>query len=99
MRLSSTVYFALCCATFFVSTFFADGPVRIEGVVRDSSGAVDTGADVALAAGNFAAKATSDTHGTFSFPGVPVTSGTLDVTAPGFSEVRQSWSAGEKASL
>jgi outer membrane receptor protein involved in Fe transport len=99
MRLSSTVYFALCCATFFVSTCFADGPVRIEGVVRDSSGAVVTGADVALAAGNFAAKATSDTHGTFSFPGVPVTSGTLDVTAPGFSEVRQSWSAGEKASL
>ena len=74
------------------------GPVlymNVEGVVRDSSGAVIGGAAVHLESGAFRASAQTDTQGQFALADVPRRSGTLSVTAEGFVEVLQSFSADE----
>jgi len=68
--------------------------VRVEGVVRDSSGAVIKGAAVNLESGSFRASSTTDERGEFSFADVPKGPGTLTVAAKGFEAVRKSWSGG-----
>ncbi|MFZ3217920.1 MAG: TonB-dependent receptor [Candidatus Acidiferrales bacterium] len=65
---------------------------RVEGVVRDSSGAAVTGAQVELHAGSFSASTVSDASGAFSFENVSASSGTLEVTAKGFARSEKSWS-------
>ena len=64
---------------------------RVEGVVRDLSGAVVPGAAVKLTAGAYTAATTTDSSGSFSFEGVPGTSGTVTVTAAGFVETSEQW--------
>jgi len=66
---------------------------RIQGVVRDATGAVVPGADVGLTAGSYSAATATDPSGSFSFDGVPATSGTITVTAKGFVEISQAWAA------
>ncbi len=66
----------------------------LQGVVRDSSGAVVSGAQVTLHAGTFSASATTDAQGKFEFDSVLASSGNVSVSAPGFSETRQDWTAG-----
>jgi len=66
---------------------------RVEGVVRDASGASVPGAKVELTAGTYSATAFTDTSGGFAFEAVPVTSGTITVNATGFRAVQQSWTA------
>jgi outer membrane receptor protein involved in Fe transport len=68
--------------------------VGVEGVVLDLSGASVPGAQVKLTAGTYSAERTTDTFGAFAFDGVPASSGTIIVTAKGFQQVRQSWTAG-----
>ena len=68
--------------------------IRIEGVVRDRSGAVIPGALVELESGDYRATNTSDPQGQFIFASVPGTSGTLVVSAKGFSSVREDWNSG-----
>lgn len=66
---------------------------RVEGIVRDSAGAVISGADVELRAGSYEARATSDAQGQFIFAPAPGMSGTVTAHAEGFSSLQQEWAA------
>lgn len=66
---------------------------RVEGIVRDASGTAVSGAHVELQAKGYSASASTDSSGSFIFDGVPVTSGTIVVTAKGFQKLQQPWSA------
>lgn len=66
---------------------------RVEGLLRDSSGAAVAGAQVELHAGSYSTTATSDSTGTFAFDNVPGISGTVVVTAKGFQPLEQKWTA------
>ena len=79
---------------FLVSVGALAGSVQtrsLEGVVKDSAGAVVTGAVVKLEAGTYQQTATTDGDGKFAFPQVPAQSGTLAVTAAGFRGIRSPW--------
>ena len=67
--------------------------VAVEGTVRDSGGAVVSGASVVLHSGSYQAAATTDPQGHFSFSTVALTSGTIEVSRDGFRSVERSWSA------
>ena len=67
--------------------------VRVEGVVRDTSGAVVPGAQIDLRADSYASALSSDSTGAFSFDHIPGRSGTVRVSANGFQQLTQSWSA------
>jgi outer membrane receptor protein involved in Fe transport len=73
--------------------------VRVEGVVRDSSGGSVPGAQVELHAQSFAASTITDAAGAFAFQNVQEPSGTLTVTANGFqsSTAQWTWSPGAPA--
>ncbi len=73
--------------------------VRVEGVVKDSSGAAVEGAKVDLHASNVERSATTDADGTFSFDGVPVGSGAVDVTLSGFNSLTRPWTAAAGATV
>ena len=64
---------------------------RIEGMVRDSSGASLPGALVEVRAGAFSASAVSDSGGAFAFENVPGEAGTVLVSAKGFQKIEQAW--------
>jgi outer membrane receptor protein involved in Fe transport len=66
---------------------------KVQGVVRDTSGAVVPGADIKLTEGTYSAATTTDPSGSFSFAPVPGTSGTITITAKGFVEISQTWTA------
>jgi outer membrane receptor protein involved in Fe transport len=75
--------------------------VRVEGTIRDSTGATVPNARIGLHAKTYTAAATTDSSGTFSFDHVPETSGSIVVTADGFERLEKSWdqSAGNTARL
>jgi outer membrane receptor protein involved in Fe transport len=64
---------------------------RIEGMVRDSSGASLPGALVEVRAGAFSASAVSDSGGAFAFENVPGEAGTVLLSAKGFQKIEQGW--------
>ncbi len=64
---------------------------QLTGVVKDASGAVIANAKVELHSGISRAITTTDQAGRFVFDNMPASEGILDVTAPGFSIARQSW--------
>jgi outer membrane receptor protein involved in Fe transport len=66
---------------------------RVEGVVRDSSGASIAAAQVELHAGSYSASTTTDSSGAFAFDHVPAASGTIIVNARGFDPLEKAWSA------
>ena len=66
---------------------------RVEGVVRDSSGASVPHAQVELRAPSYSATTSTGPAGTFIFENVPEASGTLRVTAKDLKPVEQAWSA------
>ena len=68
---------------------------RVEGVVRDSSGAVVAGAQVEMHAGPFSASVVTDASGAFAFESVAGVAGTLSVTAKGFQKIEQAWRRGD----
>jgi outer membrane receptor protein involved in Fe transport len=74
---------------------------RVEGVVRDGSGASIRGAKVQLNAKSYSASTTTDSTGGFVFENVPNLSGTLTVSGSGFGDVSKSWiaSAGGRVRL
>ncbi len=96
-----TVRSSVACAVGFIALIFLIAPVRgaqtagggarVEGVVRDSSGAVVPGAQVEAHAGAFAASTVSDPGGAFAFENVPGAAGTLLVSAKGFQKIEQAW--------
>ena len=67
--------------------------IRVEGVVRDGSGASVPGARVLLRAGSYSAGTATDSAGAFAFDGVTASTGMVVVTAKGFQPLRQAWSA------
>ncbi len=64
---------------------------RVEGVVRDSSGAVVPGARVEVHAGSFSASTVSDSGGAFAFENIPGAAGTVLVSATGFQNIEPAW--------
>ena len=65
---------------------------RVEGVVRDSSGALVPGAQVEVRAAAFSASTVTDGGGAFAFENVPAAAGTVLVSAKGFQKIEQAWS-------
>jgi outer membrane receptor protein involved in Fe transport len=72
---------------------------RVEGTVRDASGAVIADASVVLNSESYRVEATTDASGHFLFAAIPSSSGTVEIARDGFSTVRQSWNAGTNASV
>lgn len=70
--------------------------MTVDGVVRDSSGAVIRGAAVHLESGSFRVEAKTDEGGRFLFADVPQGAGTVAVSAEGFVTARQTWGEEEK---
>ena len=73
--------------------------VIVDGVVRDPTGAVISGATVNLQSGLFRAAAKTDNRGRFSFADVPQAVGTIQVTAEGFNAAHKSWSGDGNVAL
>jgi outer membrane receptor protein involved in Fe transport len=85
---------AFLCSLIFLSIPAAQAQnSRVEGVVRDASGASVPGAKVQLTAKSYSAAMTTDSSGAFAFESVPDLSGTLAVSASGFRSVTQSWTS------
>lgn len=66
---------------------------RVEGVVRDVTGAFVAGAKVELHATTYSANTTTSADGAFHFENVAASSGSITITAPGMKEARQQWDA------
>ena len=84
----------LIWALFFVALAFSDlsaQTAQVDGVVHDASGAVVADATVNLQSDPFRATNKTDHDGRFSFTHVLGTTGTLEVSAEGFTVARQSW--------
>ncbi len=71
--------------------------VRVEGIVRDSSGAAIVGAQIEIHAKSYSATTASDSAGAFSFEHVPESSGTVVVTAKGFARLEKNWTISTSA--
>ncbi len=67
--------------------------VRVEGVVRDASGASVAGAQVELHAKSFSASTVTDATGSFAFENVRESFGMLIVTAKGLEPTTVEWSS------
>jgi len=72
---------------------------RVEGAVRDTSGALIANASVVLNSGSYQAAAKTDASGHFLFPAVPSTSGTVEIRQEGFDPVHQSWNLGSATNV
>ncbi len=64
---------------------------QVEGVVLDASGAAIANVTINLRSDSFHATTTTDHVGRFSFPHVLGTTGTIEVSAEGFTVARRSW--------
>jgi outer membrane receptor protein involved in Fe transport len=90
-ELRSLIALAFACALL--------GQHRLEGVVRDQTGAPIVGAEVTFKSSELAVTQTTDDQGRFSFDLMQADSGTLIVRAKGFAEFEQRWSARIEAKL
>jgi outer membrane receptor protein involved in Fe transport len=93
---SKIIGLVLCCLSGFIPSALAQN-VRVEGIVRDATGASVAQAVVTLRSGAFSASATTDDNGRFVFTGVPYDSGTIVAQAKGFAVVSKPWNAGQSA--
>jgi outer membrane receptor protein involved in Fe transport len=66
---------------------------RIEGLVRDQTGAFIVGARVDLRAGKYSASTITHDNGKFAFDAVPEGSATIFVQAKGFANLQQGWNS------
>ncbi len=73
--------------------------VRFQGVVEDQTGAVVAGARVELHDEHFRAWRPTSRDGSFTFDSVPIRTGTLTVSAPGFATLERAWTAAEQSPL
>src|SRR5439155_11822317 len=91
MNMRRTVLAGLLLSLVTVSSVHAQSR-RIEGIVRDTTGAPIAGAAVIVHVGDvtvhgFTAHTSTDNTGNFSFSNVPDGTGTVDVSADGFAPV------------
>ncbi len=87
--------FALLCVDCFPASAQQKGgprPGRVEGVVRDATGAGVPGAEVTLRSRSFAAVQTTRADGAFVFESIAAESGLLVARAPGFAPAEREWS-------
>jgi outer membrane receptor protein involved in Fe transport len=68
---------------------------KVEGVVKDPSGAVVTGAQVVLSTSGYEADQPTGTDGRFDFGEVPSPNGKLKVIAKGFATAEKEWRVGK----
>ena len=92
-RWASLAIFLACALAFLLGPAARAQNIRVEGFVRDSSGASIPAAKIQLNAKSYSASTTTDSAGTFTFENVPESSGTLTVSASGFATVTKSWTA------
>ncbi len=91
--------FLFACACFSLAFLAISGAaahaqgIRVEGSVRDTSGAAVAGAEVNLHAKPYSAKVLTDSAGAFAFDHVPGSSGTIVVIAKGMQQAEQPWAA------
>src|ERR1035438_8763257 len=87
---------AVVAVVFHIMQFslWAAPPQELRGVVKDRSGAVIAKAQVLLRADGQEISRTTQADGSFVFPGVTATSGTLVVSASGFATSTIAWQAG-----
>jgi outer membrane receptor protein involved in Fe transport len=83
-----------CLLVFILAATAAAQSVRIEGAVRDSTGAAIAGAQVEVRAGSFSASRTTDSQGRFVFESVIGSDGEVKVHADGFADIQREWKAG-----
>lgn len=81
----------LMLALFFPSQALAQ--ITVSGSVHDASGAAIASAEVSLVSANSSLHTTTDSDGRFVFPHVQGSSGSVEVSAPGFSPATQAWNA------
>lgn len=74
------------------------GPHRIEGVVRDQTGAPIVGAAVTLTSTSSSVKQITDGEGRFVFESVQTERGAIVISAAGFDNVERGWNAADGAS-
>ena len=92
-RIWPRVVVAIVFLLLMVATTHAQA-LRVEGGVRDSSGASIAGAQVELHGGSYTASTTTDSSGEFAFQDVPGVSGTVSVNARGFDPFEKAWTVG-----
>ncbi len=90
---------ALLAATGPARPQAANRRYRVEGVVKDQSGAAVPGAQVTLGAAGYQADQPTGPDGRFNFSDVPSPGGTLKVGAKGFEPVEKHWSVPAQESL
>lgn len=83
----------VCLALLLFSGAAASQSFRVEGSVRDSSGAAVAGAEIGLRAGSTTLSRTTDSSGSFVFDSLAESRGTVSVRAKGFGVVEKSWNA------
>lgn len=88
--ITSLLFGGLVCAA---ASLLQAQTTRVEGTIRDASGASVSGASIVVQSGSYKNEGTSDSAGRFSFSEVPGLAGALEVRAQGFSPGRQSWHA------
>jgi outer membrane receptor protein involved in Fe transport len=66
---------------------------KMEGVIRDSTGAPAPGVEVTLSDGHFQVSQSTDREGQFHFSHLTIAKGTLTVRSRGFAALQQSWDA------
>src|SRR5579864_7113531 len=72
---------------------------RVEGTVRDATGAVIADASVVVSSGSYRVSANTDAGGHFLFATVPISAGSVEVTREGFTSVHQLWNTGATAAV
>jgi outer membrane receptor protein involved in Fe transport len=88
----------LLASLLFAGTAAAQS-VRVEGVIRDASGAAVAGATVTLKSGPASASRATNAAGVFTVENFPQPRGTIIVRASGFSDAQRAWDAGTAASV
>jgi outer membrane receptor protein involved in Fe transport len=86
--------FAVCAFLTLACAQFARAQgVSLDGIVQDSTGGAVPGAQVELRTKSYSAQTVTDASGTFSFDRIPENSGTVTITAKGFQQTDQQWTA------
>ena len=101
--LLNTLIQILCLGLMVSALRASDGPrgvgARLEGAVRDSSGAAIPGAEVSVTLAGHREVQTADREGKFNVSPVPSEAARITVRAPGFSTVERTWKPGDSVQL
>lgn len=98
-RLISSLTLGLCLLCALGNGFGQSHPLyRLEGIVRDSSGAPISGAVVRLSGTGIRASQTTGNDGKFRFDALPAAQGSLTIERASFATVQLKWDAHQQGS-